>query len=61
MQIAVHSHHEPEPYHLPHQAIWFLVMLLVLFLLAGKRVAAASETHTTGAGPSPATAQCVIA
>ena len=58
MQIAVHSHPEPEPYHLPHQAFWFLVMLLVLFLLAGKKVAA-SGMDVTGAGPSPA--QCVIA
>ena len=40
MQIAVHPHHEPEPYHLPHQALWFVVMFLVLFLLAGKIVAA---------------------
>ena len=61
MRIAVHPHHEPEPYHLPHQALWFVVMLLVLFLLAGKIVAAANETATSGAGRSPATAQCVIA
>lgn len=40
MRIAVDPHHEPEPYHLPHQALWFVMMLLVLFLLAGKIVAA---------------------
>ena len=61
MRIAVDPHHEPEPYHLPHQALWFVVMLLILFLLAGKIVAAASEAGTSGTGESPAAAQCVIA
>jgi len=61
VRIAVHPHPEPEPYHLPHQALWFVVMLLILFLLAGKIVAAAGDTAISGAGRSPATAQCVIA
>ena len=40
MRLAIHAHHQPEPYHLPHQALWFMLMLLALFLLSGKRVAA---------------------
>ena len=41
MRVGLHPQQEPEPYHLPHQALWFIVMLLVLLLLAGKTVAAA--------------------
>ena len=40
VRAAIHPHYEPEPYHLPHQALWFALMLLTLFLLSGKRVAA---------------------
>ena len=40
MRIAIHPQYEPEPYRLPHQAMWFVVLLLVLFMLAGKKVAA---------------------
>jgi hypothetical protein len=40
VRFAIHPHHEQEPYHLPHQALWFVLMLLALFLLAGKKVAA---------------------
>ena len=43
MRIAIHPHYEPEPYRLPHQAMWFVVLLLVLFMLAGKKVAATSD------------------
>ena len=41
MRVVIHPQQEPEPYHLPHQAMWFVVMLLVLLLLLGKTVAAA--------------------
>jgi len=40
VRVAIHPHYEPEPHHLPHQALWFVLMLLALFLLSGKRVAA---------------------
>jgi hypothetical protein len=40
VRFAIHPHHEQEPYRLPHQAIWFVLMLLALFLLSGKKVAA---------------------
>jgi hypothetical protein len=43
MRIAIHPHYEPEPYRLPHQAMWFVILLLVLFMLAGKRVAASCD------------------
>ena len=41
MGVAIHPQQEQEPYHLPHQGLWFVVMLLVLLLLLGKTVAAA--------------------
>jgi len=40
VRIAIHPQHEQEPYHLPHQGLWFVVMLIVLLLLLGKTVAA---------------------
>ena len=40
MRIAIHPHDEQKPYHLPHQALWFVLMLLALLLLSGKNVAA---------------------
>jgi hypothetical protein len=40
VRIAIHPHHEHEPYHLPHQAMWFVLMLLALMLFLGKTVAA---------------------
>jgi hypothetical protein len=40
VRIAGHPHHHQEPYHLPHQAMWFVLMLLVLLMLLGKTVAA---------------------
>ena len=43
MRLAIHPDQEQEPYHLPHQALWFVVMLLVLLLLAGKTVAADAQ------------------
>lgn len=55
MRIAIHTHHEPEPYHLPHQAIWFVLLLLLLFMLAGKKVAAAWDE-----GQPIKADQCVI-
>jgi hypothetical protein len=43
VRIAIHPHNEQEPYHLPHQALWFVLMLIALFLLAGRDVAAALQ------------------
>ena len=43
MRIAIHPHYDAEPYRLPHQAMWFVVLLLVLFMLAGKKVATWDE------------------
>ena len=40
MRFAIHPHHEPHNYRLPHQALWFVLMLIALFLLSGRRVAA---------------------
>ena len=40
MKIAIHPQQEQEPYHLPHQGLWFVGMLLALLLLLGKTVAA---------------------
>ncbi len=40
MRIAIQPQHDQEPYHLPHQALWFVVMLMTLLLLLGKSVAA---------------------
>lgn len=40
MRFAIHPHQEQEPYHLPHQALWFVVLLIVLLLLLGKTVVA---------------------
>lgn len=54
MRIAIHPHHKPEPYHLPHQAMWFVLLLLLLFMLAGKKVAACDEGQLIRAD------QCVI-
>jgi hypothetical protein len=36
----MHPHQEQEPYHLPHQAMWFVLMLIALLMLLGKTVAA---------------------
>jgi len=41
VRVAIHPQQEQEPYHLPHQALWFVVMLIGLLLLLGKTVAAA--------------------
>ena len=38
MRIAVHPHHEHEPYRLPHQGLWFVLLLIVLLLLLSKNV-----------------------
>jgi len=40
LPFAIHPHYEEEPYHLPHQALWFVLMLIALFLLSGRNVAA---------------------
>ena len=40
VRIAIHPHQEQEPYHLPHQAMWFMLMLLALMMFLGKTVAA---------------------
>lgn len=38
MRIAIHPHHEQEPYRLPHQGLWFALLLIVLLLLLSKNV-----------------------
>ena len=43
MRIAIHPQDDQEPYHLPHQAMWFVVLVLVVFMLAGKKVAATCD------------------
>lgn len=48
MRLAIHPHHDQEPYRLPHQGLWFVLLLIVLFLLLSKNVAATGD-------------QCVIA
>jgi hypothetical protein len=40
VKIAIHPQQDHEPYRLPHQGLWFVVMLLVLLLLLGKTVGA---------------------
>jgi len=40
LRIALHSHYEPEQYRLPHQGLWFVLMLMSLLLLWSKSVAA---------------------
>jgi hypothetical protein len=40
VRIAIHPHHENERYHLPHQGMWFVILLFALLLLLGKSVAA---------------------
>jgi hypothetical protein len=40
VRVAIHPHHEPEPYRLPHQAMWFVLLLIALMLLLSKNVAA---------------------
>jgi hypothetical protein len=41
MGTAIHSHHHGEgQFHLPHQGMWFLLMLIALMMLLGKSVAA---------------------
>jgi hypothetical protein len=41
VRVALHTQQEQEPYHLPHQGLWFVAMLVALLLLLGKTVAAA--------------------
>jgi hypothetical protein len=36
MRIIPNPHHEEHHYHLPHQALWFVLMLIALFLLWSK-------------------------
>jgi hypothetical protein len=55
MRIAIQPQYEPEPYRLPHQAMWFVVLFLVLFMLAGKKVAATCDED-----PPRTASQCVI-
>jgi hypothetical protein len=40
VRIAIHPHQDQEPYRLPHQGLWFVLMLIALLLLLGKNVAA---------------------
>ncbi len=42
MRIAIHSQQEQPHYHLPHQGVWFAVMLLLLLMLFGKVVGGAT-------------------
>lgn len=39
VRIAIHPHYK-EPYHMPHQGMWFAILLIALLLLLGKTVAA---------------------
>lgn len=39
MPFAIQSHHEQQGHRLPHQALWFVLMLITLLLLLGKTVA----------------------
>lgn len=41
MRVAIRTQQEQEPYPLPHQGLWFVVMLIALLLMLGKTVAAA--------------------
>ena len=41
MRIAVRSQHE-QHHHLPHQGMWFTLMLLLLLMLFGKVVGGAT-------------------
>ena len=52
MRIALHSHEEHDHYHLPHQWVWFVLMLLSLFLLLSKTVSTRVSAQDD---------QCVIA
>jgi hypothetical protein len=40
VRVASHPHHDQEPYRLPHQGLWFALLLIGLLLLLGKNVAA---------------------
>jgi hypothetical protein len=40
VRVAIRSHYEQHDYRLPHQALWFVLMLIVLLLLLGKTVLA---------------------
>lgn len=39
MRIAIQPHHEHAHYHLPHQGLWFVGMLMLLLMLFGTMVA----------------------
>jgi hypothetical protein len=39
LRIAIETRYEPEHHPLPHQALWFVVMLISLMLLLTKSVA----------------------
>lgn len=38
MRVAIHPHDEQEPYRLPHQGMWFVLLLIALLLLLSKNV-----------------------
>ncbi|HKY22229.1 MAG TPA: hypothetical protein VJM31_13530 [Vicinamibacterales bacterium] len=40
MRIAIQPHRDDEHFHLPHQALWFILLLLAMMLLLTKSVAA---------------------
>jgi hypothetical protein len=40
VRFAIESHREQQGYRLPHQALWFVLLLIALLLLLGKNVAA---------------------
>jgi len=40
VRIAIHPHQEQNPHRLPHQGLWFVLMLVTLLMLLGKTVAA---------------------
>jgi hypothetical protein len=38
VNIAIHSHRNEQQVHLPHQSLWFVVLLLALLLMLSKTV-----------------------
>jgi hypothetical protein len=40
VRIVIQPQHEQEHYRLPHQGLWFVLLLIVLLLMLGKNVAA---------------------
>jgi len=55
VRIAIQSRHNDEPFHLPHQGLWFVVLLLALVLLLSKTATGASAIgHRASSSICPA-------